>query len=389
MKLSTSATILGGLLAQQINAFPFGWKLGNLKQSIDELRTLQIGENEFITVLESEKLDLTRRGVTFMDITHVKSKWPFHTKDEEKIVVPEYLYPVNMTHEKEVNSLIEQIDMDSMHATLAKFTSFYTRYYKSQTGFDAAKWLSERISNIVAKLPKEMVSIKHVDHKLWDQFSIILSIRGYENPENTVVIGCHLDSINLLMPSVMPAPGADDNGSGTTTNLEALRLIAEHIENTGKSFKNTVEFHFYSAEEGGLLGSLDVFTQYAEEKKQVVAMLQQDMTGYVMDPKNEHIGVVTDYTTAPLNDFVERVVDYYLNIPYRETTCGYACSDHGSATRNGYPASFVIESEFKKTSKYIHSTLDTLDRLSIPHMAEHVKLVLGSVFELGDWESFK
>lgn len=389
MKLITSATVFGILLSQQINAFPFGWTLGSLKESVDELRTLQISDDQIITVLESEKLALTRRGVTFMDITQVKSKWPFQTKDEEKVVVPQYLYPVNMTHEKEVNPLIEKIDMDSMHANLAKFTSFYTRYYKSQTGFDAAVWLSEKINKIVSKLPKEMVSVTHVDHKLWDQFSIILSIKGHETPENTVVIGCHLDSINLIMPSVMPAPGADDNGSGTTTNLEALRLITEHIEKTGKSFKNTVEFHFYSAEEGGLLGSLDVFTQYAEEKKQVVAMLQQDMTGYVMDPENEHIGIVTDYTTAPLNDFVKRVVDHYLNVPYRETTCGYACSDHGSATRNGYPASFVIESEFKKTSKYIHSTLDTLDRLSIPHMSEHVKLVLGSVFELGNWDSFK
>lgn len=390
MKVISGSVLVASALLQQVSAFPFGWTIQNLKTSLNELRTLEIDTNEIIRVPESEKLDLARRGVTFMDITHVKSKWPFQTKDnDDKVTVPEYSYPLNMTQEESVFPLIENIDIDSMHATLAKFTSFYTRYYKSQTGYDAARWLSERISQIVSKLPKDMVTIKHVDHKKWDQFSIILSIKGYESPENTVVIGSHLDSINLLMPSILPAPGADDNGSGTTTNLEAVRLITEYIEKTGKAFKNTVEFHFYSAEEGGLLGSLDVFTQYAENKRKVVAMLQQDMTGYVMDPENEHIGIVTDYTTDVLTDFVERVVDYYLSIPYVETTCGYACSDHGSATRNGYPASFVIESEFKKTSKYIHSTLDTLDRLSLPHMTEHVKLVLGSVFELGNWDSFE
>lgn len=383
---------MGTLLISQANSFPFGWKLENLNPlNSKELRTLQINEDEIIIIPESDKLDLIRRGVTFMDITNVKSKWPFKTKNDkknDKPTIPKYSYPTNMTQMDKITNLIEQIDMDSMHLTLAKFTSFYTRYYKSKTGYDAAMWLSKRISEIVAKLPQDFVSIEHVDHKLWDQFSIILSIKGYETPENKVIIGSHLDSINLLMPSILPAPGADDNGSGTTTNLEALRLVADYIERTGKPFKNTVEFHFYSAEEGGLLGSLDVFTQYAEMNEKVVAMLQQDMTGYVMDPGNEHIGVVTDYTTQSLTEFVKRIIDLYLSIPYVETTCGYACSDHGSATRNGYPASFVIESEFKKTSKFIHSTLDTLDRLNLSHMAEHVKLVLGTVFELGNWESF-
>lgn len=392
MKLLSSITLLGTLLISQANSFPFGWKLENLNPlDSKELRILQINEDEIITIPESEKLDLIRRGVTFMDITNIKSKWPFATKNNkknDKPIIPEYSYPTNMTQMDKITDLIEQIDMDSMHLTLAKFTSFYTRYYKSKTGYDAAIWLSKRISEIVAKLPQDFVSIEHVDHKLWDQFSIILSIKGYKTPENKIIIGSHLDSINLLMPSILPAPGADDNGSGTTTNLEALRLVADYIERTGKPFKNTVEFHFYSAEEGGLLGSLDVFTQYAEMNEKVVAMLQQDMTGYVMDPENEHIGVVTDYTTQSLTEFVKRVIDSYLSIPYVETTCGYACSDHGSATKNGYPASFVIESEFKKTSKFIHSTLDTLDRLSLSHMAEHVKLVLGTVFELGNWESF-
>lgn len=79
----------------------------------------------------------------------------------------------------------------------------------------------------------------------------------------------------------MAAPGADDNGSGTVTNMEALRLYTENFLKRGFRPNNTVEFHFYSAEEGGLLGSLDVFTAYAKQKKHVRAMLQQDMTGYV------------------------------------------------------------------------------------------------------------
>jgi leucyl aminopeptidase len=73
----------------------------------------------------------------------------------------------------------------------------------------------------------------------------------------------------------MPAPGADDDGSGTVTILEAFRVLTEHIRETGEVFEQTVEFHWYSAEEGGLLGSQAIFSQYENEGRDVVAMLQQ------------------------------------------------------------------------------------------------------------------
>lgn len=44
---------------------------------------------------------------------------------------------------------------------------------------------------------------------------------------------------------------------------------------------NTIEFQWYSGEEGGLLGSRAIYQQYKKEGKDVRAMLQQDMTGYV------------------------------------------------------------------------------------------------------------
>ena len=55
-----------------------------------------------------------------------------------------------------------------------------------------------------------------------------------------------------------------------------------------------VEFHWYSGEEAGLLGSQAVSEAYAKEGKRVVAMLQNDMTGYVGTDK-EVIGIVTDH----------------------------------------------------------------------------------------------
>ncbi|EDO14870.1 hypothetical protein Kpol_363p10 [Vanderwaltozyma polyspora DSM 70294] len=347
-------------------------------------RVLQLSEDTTITVPEYEKLSLLRKGVRFIDITeHVEL--PFFNKRPENKVVPTYKYPALVSNDQIVQKLIDNIDKHSMYDNLAKFTSFYTRYYKSEYGYQSAQWLEQKIQNITSGLPEKVLTVERFSHN-WKQYSIIVKIEGSETPDDIIVMGSHQDSMNLILPSVLAAPGADDDGSGTVTNLEALRLYVEYFLKKGQRPKNTVEFHFYSAEEAGLLGSLDVFTHYSTENKRVVAMLQQDMTGYVQDPKYEHVGLVTDYTTEALTNFVKLIIDAYLSIPYIETECGYACSDHGSATKNGFPAAFVIESEFSKTSKYIHTTMDTLDRLSFDHMAEHTKIVIGSIIELGDWK---
>jgi leucyl aminopeptidase len=68
--------------------------------------------------------------------------------------------------------------------------------------------------------------------------------------EKTVIIGAHQDSINLVLPSILAAPGADDDGSGTVTILEAFRVLAS--EEVVKGAANTIEFHWYSAEEEDL-----------------------------------------------------------------------------------------------------------------------------------------
>lgn len=350
----------------------------------DTYRVLEVGEQDLITVRESEKLSLKRRGVGFIDVTdHLKFPWP--SKENNPIEVTTYTYPVKTSEDETVKRLGSLVDVDVMHGKLAKLCSFLTRYYKSHEGYESAQWLSSTLHNISAELPDDIVIIEHFDHEKWKQFSIIVKIKGTETPDNIIIIGSHHDSMNLIFPSIMAGPGADDNGSGTVTNLEAFRIYAKHLAG-GHLPKNTIEFHFYSAEEGGLLGSMDVFTSYREQGKRVVAMIQQDMTGYVLDKHDEHVGIVTDFSDAGLIDFLKLMVNSYLSIPYRETQCGYACSDHGSATRNGFPSSFVLESEYDKTNKYIHSTMDTLDRLSFDHMREHVKLSIGAVIELANWE---
>ena len=87
----------------------------------------------------------------------------------------------------------------------------------------------------------------------------------------------------------------------------------------------------------------------------MVAMSQVEMTAWVKKGTREGIGVITDYTDSKLAEFNKGSVEEYLSIPYAETQCDYACSDHASWEKNGYPAIFTIESSFANSNHYIHT----------------------------------
>lgn len=305
-----------------------------------------------------------------------------------------------MQHTEEVSPLTKHLSTDSMRKHLEKFTSFHTRYYKSSTGVESATWLYNQISGLVQQTgaADHGVTVEQFAHP-WGQFSIIARIPGRSN--NTVVLGAHQDSINLFLPSILAAPGADDDGSGTVTILEAFSALLQSDALVKGEAPNTLEFHWYSAEEGGLLGSQAIFSNYRKAQRDVKAMLQQDMTGYSQGMLDnglpESVGIIVDYVDQSLTQFIKGVVStvsylnhrrriplikQYCDIPYVETKCGYACSDHASASKYGYPSAFVIESEFENSNKKIHTTDDVIRYLSFDHMLQHAKMSLAFAYEL-------
>jgi bacterial leucyl aminopeptidase len=101
----------------------------------------------------------------------------------------------------------------------------------------------------------------------------------------------------------------DDNGSGSMTILEAFRILLSDPAIAAGEAEQTIEFHWYAAEEVGLLGSADIWDQYATEGADVAGMLQQDMTGFVREGHNGAMGLIQDYTDAALNEFMRTVID--------------------------------------------------------------------------------
>jgi leucyl aminopeptidase len=324
-----------------------------------------------------------QKGINFMDITDTTDLGSIlRAEDSSRTTVK---YPSSVSHNSTVGPLLKKLNKDNMHKDLEKFTSFHTRYYKSSYGVESSAWLLNHILDLVTAsgATKHGATVLPFSHP-WGQSSVIATFPGKSN--KTVVIGAHQDSINMFLPSLFAAPGADDDGSGTVTIIEALRVLLTVDDIiTGKA-PNTVEFHWYSAEEGGLLGSQAIFQAYERSGRDIKAMLQQDMTGYVQKTLDagepESVGVITDFVDPGLTTFIKEVITAYCDIPYIETKCGYACSDHASASKAGYPSAFVIESDFKYSDNKIHTTEDKIEYLSFSHMLQHARLTLGLAYEL-------
>lgn len=342
-------------------------------QLLEPLRTVQLAGGERVQVSFEELLDLKRAGIGFFDVTG---------HDEVAVAGSAFAapqFPSNVSRQEDFEDTVPLLSKERLESTLRRFSSFFSRYARSDSGVASGDWLYAQLVEIVQN--RSDITISRFHHE-WPQDSLIVSIKGTKNPEKIVIVGAHQDSINLILPSIMPAPGADDDGSGAMTTLEVLRVLLS----TGFKPENTVEFHWYAAEELGCLGSLDVFRNYSLSEINVRAMLQQDMTGFSAYSKknagHDELGLITDYVDPKLTEYIKVLVDAYCTIPYVETECGYACSDHASASEYGYASAFVIESDFSNIDNMIHTTEDTVDKLDFDHMIEHARLTLGFALEL-------
>lgn len=187
--------------------------------------------------------------------------------------------------------------------------------------------------------------VNKFNHKGWNQYSNIARNPGQVGDK--VVVGTHRDSVNLNLPMDLPSPGAYDDTSGSITILEAYNLIFDQIKRENFTPYNTLEFHWYSAEEIGLLESHEIYNHYANINTLVIGMFQQDMSGFTrgtIDSSSEiHFGMATDFVSPELTKFVHLIIDTYTDIPYRTDEFGYITSDHGSANKSGYPSAFMME----------------------------------------------
>ncbi|KAF1955536.1 putative leucine aminopeptidase 1 [Byssothecium circinans] len=335
---------------------------------------LEGGERREVT--ETEKFKLKLEGTGFFDVTEFQDFTPASVSERQAVT-----YPSTLTQGTSVRALNAKLSSSNVQTNLQTFTNYNNRYYRAATGKQSSDWL---LALVRSYIPSGSVATAAQFTHSFTQSSIIAKIPGKST--KTVVVGAHQDSINGNSPTSGRAPGADDDGSGTMTILEAFRVLLSNSTIASGGAAQTIEFHWYAGEEGGLLGSQAIFSSYGSAGRNIVGMLNQDMTGYTAGYRNAGLspkfGVITDNTNAALNAFTKRVITAYTSTGYADDMCGYGCSDHASATRYNYPSAMIFESEMAYENPYIHTASDTIDRIDFAHVLEHARLTVGFAVEL-------
>ena len=288
------------------------------------------------------------------------------------------LVPYSLTNESVVQALQNEIAEPRIRAMIKHLTGFSNRYYQSNHGVNAAHWLRNRWQSKVAN--RKDISVELIEHEHWAQPSVMMTITGRSQPDEYVILGAHLDSILVAgITENESAPGADDDASGIATLSEVIETLVD----TGFRPNKSVLLIGYAAEEVGLRGSNEIAAAFREQNKNVVGVLQLDMTNY--QGSADDIYLIDDYTNARQNDFIEKLIKHYQpELTVARSQCGYACSDHASWTRYGYIASFPFESAFDDANPFIHSPQDTLDKSGghAFHALKFAKLAVAYVAEL-------
>ncbi|KAI4294264.1 Zn-dependent exopeptidase [Schizophyllum commune Tattone D] len=374
MKLSS------GLLLSALSALALAAPLAHdeiEKNTADGLRLLSLEDGaEPVWKTEDEKLDLMKAGTQFFDVTETYERKQALSANRVAAVAAKKAFPTP-SHQSEVKPILDTVSTENMQGYLTKLTAFNNRYYKSSTGKDASDYIYNTVSDIASG--HSGVTVSKFTHS-WTQYSIVAHIDGTSDGPLTI-IGAHMDSINLRNPTSGRAPGADDDGTGTVNLIEDFRALLE----AGFAPATPVEFHWYSGEEAGLLGSQDIATKYAEDGKEIKAFMELDMSGYFAPGSKEVFALEADYIDEDLNDFLKALIDEYAGIPWAmDTPCGYACSDHASWHDAGFPASFPYEAVTGDDDPNVHSADDTVDieGFSWSHSLEFAKLGVAFLYEL-------
>lgn len=274
-----------------------------------------------------------------------------------------------------VTRLIPLVNPSQIVSTINSLVGFGTRHYQSTGGVNAANWLRDRWATMAAG--RQGATATLFRHSAWPQPSVILTIPGVEASSEVIVIGGHLDTINRTGSA--SAPGADDDASGVATLTEVARiLLSENIR-----LRRTVMFMAYAAEEVGLRGSAAIANDFRARNVPVMGVMQLDMTNFDGSPHD--FVLITDNVSATQTDFLATLAARYLpQNPVARDRCGYACSDHASWTRAGYPAVLPFEATLATDNPNIHTARDTLavSGNNANHAAKFAKLALAYTVEM-------
>jgi carboxypeptidase Q len=178
-----------------------------------------------------------------------------------------------------------------------------------------------------------------------EQENVVGEIRGYEKPDEIVILGAHLDSWEL-------GTGALDNGCNAALVIEAARAIKA----TGLVPKRSIRFILFSGEEQGTIGSFAYVRSHSAELDKIRGVIIFDsgsgrVPGYSLGGRRD--------TEAGLRQILKPLEAWGAT---QHTTDASFGTDNFDFLLEGVPT-FVANQEISNYLANYHAASDTFDKV--------------------------
>jgi hypothetical protein len=193
-------------------------------------------------------------------------------------------------------------------------------------------------------------------------FNVVATIPGHELPDEYVVLSAHLDSWD-------GSSGATDNGTGTITMMEAMRILKATYPNP----RRTIIAGHWDSEEQGLNGSRSYVTDHPEVVSGLQALFNQDNgTGRVQNISMQGLTGVAPYFAgwfAKIPQEITAQID--LRIPGAP---GGGGSDYASFICAGAPSFSLSSLNWDYGTYTWHTNRDTFDKIVMDDLENNATL---------------
>lgn len=192
--------------------------------------------------------------------------------------------------DNEIRRMAAEVSAKNLETLVRKLVSFETRHtlsdtLSSKTGIGAARnWIKQELE----KYSKESGGRLKVEFDTFIQpadgrrilqpvsmKNVLAILPGTDPDDNRIfIVTGHYDSrATDVMDAKSPAPGANDDGSGTAAVMEMARVMSKY------KFNSTIIFGTLVAEEQGLYGAAHLAKRAKESGWNVEGMITNDIVG--------------------------------------------------------------------------------------------------------------
>jgi hypothetical protein len=264
-----------------------------------------------------------------------------------------------------IQGLVDLATEVGIEASIKELVAFPTRHSTSASFTKASTLVRKKLNDLGYTTRLQTITVNGKKSR-----NVIADKAGLgKKPRGVVIATAHLDSVNLQDGAAAPAPGADDNGSGSAGVLEIALAFAQHRG------VHDLRLILFGGEEQGLFGSKQyVASLKPAERARIRSVVNMDM---ISNLNSEAKTVLLE--GAPLS---QRIIDglaasasTYTGLTV-ETSLNPFASDHVPFIDAKVPAVLTIEGADSANGD-IHSANDTIDKLEFGLALEIVRMNIG------------